>query len=450
MSALAATPRTHAASETLPDADLLVLGQLAEFADSEDEHQELVTILAKRPWDFEWKLGQLRRRRERRAKQAEEAQRLTVQGYVLLDNVYDVPEGAAQLDELCTGEDETPLDPATHVDCPGRAAALDVEAGLTVRVTEFCSDYAVHGHHTIASIKVAASEAQLRADGVPIADPDAEGVAPLHELFADEQAEHTLTSEEHADCPGHAAYVKARHYWSTVEVQYVCTDYAAHGHILRAAVVSKRPEPDPAYKAAEIKRAGANNKLWVEAKADRRDWLIKFFTGWRKRKAADLPTRVHHWLALAPVLASDYLDEAAPAQRYACTLLKLPEPEGHQRDGNPLVVRLRKKATTDTQAVLIRLAEVIGACEEHWDKAYTANADSSWRRPSGSTRFYFELLASIGYPLSHVEQLINNPDIDNERWPHLAPDTESAEPNEDVEDVDDPDNTNGQDNTPTV
>ena len=37
----------------------------------------------------------------------------------------------------------------------------------------------------------------------------------------------------------------------------------------------------------------------------RRAWLATFFTGWRKRTAADLPARVHHWLALASVLASD-------------------------------------------------------------------------------------------------------------------------------------------------
>jgi hypothetical protein len=135
-----------------------------------------------------------------------------------------------------------------------------------------------------------------------------------------------------------------------------------------------------------------------------------------------LPARVHHWLALAPVLATDYLKEAAPAYHYACTLLGLNEPEDNRRDHNPITVLLRKKTTTEDQAVAIRLAMVIGACEAHWDRAYTEQADSSWRRPSEDSQYYFSLLEALGCPLSHVEQLIHNPDLDIQRWPHLAAD----------------------------
>ena len=156
-----------------------------------------------------------------------------------------------------------------------------------------------------------------------------------------------------------------------------------------------------------------------------------------------LPPRVHHWLALAPVLARDFLYDAAPAHRYARGLLKLAEPDGHQRDRNPIAVALRKKTTTQTQAELIALAQVIGACEEHFDRAYTDQADASWRRPSDDTKFYFELLEALGYPLSHVEKLVNNPDLDREHWPHLAPDTEQD--SEDAE-IDEPaDDTDGAD-----
>ena len=415
--AVAATPRTREAVDTLPNADLLILAQLSEFADDEKAHDELVAVLERAPHDFEWKLGQLRRRRDQDAKKAEEEQRLVEQGYVLLDNAYDLPEGIARLDKLCTGDDETPLDPAEHRACPGRAAVVDVDPGVAVRITELCTGFAAHGHRTIDSVRVAAAEDQLRADGVPVADPDTEGVVQLRELFADETAERPLTVDEHAGCPGHAAYAEIR--WSSVDIHYVCTDYSAHGHILRTSPTAQ-PKPDPAFKSAEIKRAAANNKLWREAKADRREWLAKYFHGWRKRKPADLPARVHHWLALAPVLASDYLEEAAPANRYACALLKLGEPEGYRRDANPLVVHLRKKSTTEPQAVLIRLAQVIGACEQHWDRAYTESADASWRQPTDSARYYFELLDALGYPLSHVEQLVNNPELDNEHWAHLA------------------------------
>jgi ParB family chromosome partitioning protein len=306
--------------------------------------------------------------------------------------------------------------------------AVEVDYSMELEVTGFCVDSVAHGHHTIVAVNTAAAEAQLRDQGVPVADPDAEGVAALDALFADEQAEQTLTAEEHAGCPGHAAYIEPHPYALTVNVVYACTDPTAHGHVRRASLTTP-PEHDAAFKAAEIKRAGANNKLWATAKAERRAWLAEYFTGWRKRKTADLPTGVHRWLGLAPVLAPDVLADAAQAHHYACTLLKLPEPKGHRREANPLAVHLRKKTTSETQAVLIRLAQVIGACEEHWDRPHTGTANGSWRGPSDDSRYYFELLDALGYPLSHVEQLINNPDLDNERWPHLATatDTDSGE-----------------------
>ncbi|MGW4528859.1 hypothetical protein [Amycolatopsis sp. NPDC004378] len=424
--AVAAAPRTRAASEALPDTDLMDLVPLLEFADNEQDHQVLLEFLAHNPRNFEWKADQVRKNRQRRAMQAEEAARLVEQGYALISDEQDPPEGSLRLDELCTGENPAPLEPADHADCPGRAVAVEVDHYMEVEVTEFCTDYAAHGHHTIVAVKTAAAQAQLSAAGVPIADPDAEAVTDLDDLFGDEAAEHTLTVEDHAGCPGHAAYVETDPYTLDVDVVYVCTDPAAHGHLPRTSLAAQ-PERDAAFRAGEVKRAGVNNKLWREAKAARRAWLVTFFIGWRKKKPADLPARVHHWLALAPVLAADVLEEAAPAHRYACTLLKLAEPEGHKRETNPLVVHLRKKTCTETQAVLIRLAQVIGACEEHWDRAYTdKSADASWRRPSDDSRFYFELLDALGYPLEHVEQLINNPDLDHDRWPHLAPDTEPA------------------------
>lgn len=419
--AIAAAPSTRAASEALPNLDLLELGQLLEFADNERDHQVLLDFLANNPRNFEWKAEQVRKDRRRRAMQAEQAQRFAEQGYVLIDEKQNPPEGSLWLDELCAGDDPTPLETAAHTECPGRAVAVKVNHRMEVEVTEFCLDYAAHGHHSIVAVKTAAKQEQLQANGVPLADPDADGVVALDDLFADERAEQTMTAEEHAGCPGHCAYVANDPYDLSVEVVYVCADPAAHGHVQRTSRVA-RPEQDAAFKAAEVKRAGKNNELWRDAKAGRRAWLVTFFTGWRKKKPADLPARVHHWLALAPVLACDFLEEAAPAHRYACTLLKLAEPEGNERATNPLVVQLRKKATSETHAVLIRLAQVLGACEQHWDRAYTdKSADASWRRPSDDARFYFELLEALGYPLEHVEQLINHPELDNDRWPHLAP-----------------------------
>jgi ParB family chromosome partitioning protein len=442
--AVVASPRTHTAGQDLPEVDLVTLAQLAEFADDEQDHQQLVEVLNTRPRDLDHTIGQLRRSRQGRELRSAEQERLTAEGYALIESTYHLPDGVARLDELCAGDDQAPLDPAEHATCPGRAAAVTVYAGRDVEITEFCVNFAEHGHRTITAVKVDAAEAQLREQGVRIVDPTADTMAELSGLFADEQAAQTMTVDQHAGCPGHAAYVDQEPDGPTAEVFYVCDNFAAHGHVLLTAAPA-RPERNAAYLASERKRAAMNNQAWREAKGDRREWLREHFASWRKykpatasksatskrrsaqsEKAALLPPRVHHWLALAEVLASDYLADAAPAHRYACTLLGLDEPEGNQRDRNPIAALLRKKTTTETQAVIIRLAQVIGACEEHWDKSYTDGsgmADATWRRPNQDSRFYFELLDTLSYPLSAVQQLVNNPAADADKWPHLATDS---------------------------
>ncbi|HET6286477.1 MAG TPA: ParB/RepB/Spo0J family partition protein [Amycolatopsis sp.] len=424
--AVAASPRTiQAANELLPETDLLVLAQLKEFEDNEEDYLTLVRYLRDNPGNFDWKLAQVREDRRQRALRAEEEQRLIDLGYAIVAKSWDRPEGSALLEDLCTGEDQTPLDPVDHTSCPGRGAAVRLLYGRELEITELCMDYEKYGHHTRASVQIATAETQLRADGITIADPDAEGVANLWNLFADGQAEQSLTPEEHAGCPGHAAYAEDDLEETAADIVYVCTDPDAHGHVRRGG---GQVEPDRAYKAAEAKRAAKNNEAWRKAKQERRAWLVKLFTAWSRRKPADLPKRVHHWLALAEVLASDFLSDAAPKHSYACQLLKIAEPKGTSRAENPLVKRLRQKNCTETQAVLIRLAQVIGACEEHWDRAYTdKSADSSWRSPSEDTKFYFELLEALEFPLSSVERLVNNPELDQAEWPHLVPASETTD-----------------------
>ncbi|GAA3464358.1 ParB/RepB/Spo0J family partition protein [Saccharothrix longispora] len=423
--AVASNPRTRAASEALPGTDLLTMAQLAEFDGDEQAHQTLLEVLTRDPRNFEWTLGQLRRERAQRATLAEEVARFTGLGYAIVESTSGLPEDCASLDELCTGEDATALDPTGHGDCPGRAVAVWVDRDLEVEVTHFCAEFTRHGHHTIASVKIAQVQERLRADGVPVVDPDTDGVAYLDELLAAEHAERALTATEHAGCPGHAACVEHEYDRPEPDIHYVCTDYTAHGHVLRTARTA-RPEPDSAFKAGERKRAEENNKRWRDAKTDRRAWLRKYFAERTspKLKAKDitLPARVHHWLGLADVLAGDYLSDAAPLHRYACTLLTLGESKDHRRELHPITVQLRRKDTTEPRAILIRLALVVGACEQHWDLGYTdKSADASWRRPSEDTRFYFALLDALGYPLSHIEQLVNNPELDHDKWPHLVP-----------------------------
>ncbi len=435
--AVAGSPPTRAASEAVPALDLLSLSLLAEFADDEADHQRLVEVLATRPQSLDYEMKRIRGRREMEAAKSEEEKRLAELGYGIIENQFEPPEGAVRLEELCAGEDARPLAAAEHTDCPGRAVAVDVDSDLQIERIEFCGGFAEHGHRTIVSVKAATAMAQLEADGVPIAHPEADGLVRLRDLFADERAEHPIPVEQHTACPGHAAYIEQEPWEVSVDIIHVCTDPAAHGHVVRGARAAK-PEQSAAVRKLEYDRTRVNNAAWRKRKAERRTWLDDFFAKWRSwnpEKAAQkgkqrskapvqvqmLPPRVHHLLTLAPVLAPHYLAEALPGHHYACRLLKLDQPSGRTGDTHPMALQLRKRTTSETQAHLVRLAQVVGACEQHWDYAHTDNADSSWRSPSRDARFYFELLEALGYPLEHVEKLFNNPELDHAKWPHLTP-----------------------------
>ncbi|RAS59469.1 hypothetical protein C8D87_11481 [Lentzea atacamensis] len=416
---VAASPRTRAASAAMPDTDILLMSALADITDEAD-HAELVEVLNTNPRNFQWRLRQKLVAQNQRIKQAEEAQRLQENGVAVVDD-RDLPDTAESVDELCGADDLTPLDPDQHATCPGHAVAIEVDSDLDVELTEYCLDYAAFGHRTIAQVKIEAARAELQAAGVrQVASDDATAVT-LRGLLADESAEHHLSDDEHADCPGHAAYVEDVLVYDKAKVVFVCTDYAAHGHLLREGFKSEATRSRE-WKAAENKRAAANNKLWKKAKTDRRKWLEKTcFKGWRSRDEKSLPARLQNWLALAEVQASHYLAEAAPMHSYACTLLGLDQSKGNIRSEYPIAVHLRKRTTSAAQAAHIRLAMVLAACESHFNAGYTSTADGSWRKPSEDTRFYFEVLAFLGYPAEHIEKVVLDPDLDIERWPHLAP-----------------------------
>jgi ParB family chromosome partitioning protein len=444
---VAAATRTHTAATQMPDIDLVTLAQLAEFSDDEATHQHLVNTLANRgPRQLDYEIRSLRNRRERHAVLASECDRLTAAGYALIEDEEEPPEGTARLEDLVDGPQASPLEADQHGECPGRAMYVYVDSDLDVERVPFCVDYAEHGHRALAEVNVEQAEQQLRDSGVRLVDADAEDACELNRLFADADAEHTLTPAEHQNCPGHAATVTTSPYNADAVVQWVCANYEDNGHVVQSWQPSTRTVQDDAYISAERKRAKVNNAAWKLAKKSRRTWLTEFFSDWRsrvlteakpaaktrsatkattrakaptKRPARLVPAKAAHWLGQAQILASDYFHDAAPSHEYACTLLGLDKPAGYKRMDNPITALLRGKATAEAQAIMIQLALVVGACEEHWNLQYTNNADSSWRGTSEDSRFYFELLAALGYELDPVERLINHPAADAADWPHL-------------------------------
>ncbi|MEU7480489.1 hypothetical protein AB0A63_31240 [Lentzea sp. NPDC042327] len=429
---VATNTRTRAAGDELPDADLLTLAELAEFEDDPELHQELVEVLRERPGDFVLECNDARKTRERQAKVAEAKREFAAQGYAVLDDVY--VDGVEDLSALCDAESGAPITAELHETCPGRA----VQVRLTWKgpeVVEYCVNFADHGHCTMESVVVATAEEKLRGEGVVLVDPATEGLVELRHLYPAE-GERSFKPEEHASCPGHAAFVYGS-YGTSANVRYVCTDFVANGHVITSALPKKETR-SPEWLAADRKRTPHNNDLWELAEEKRRAWLKKYFSKWRngtvnnglavkakgKKAAVDgpPPARLQHWLVRATMEARNVLTDGAPQHVYACQLLGLPQPAGKKRSEHPIMVQLDKKNIGDAQVLLIQLAQVIGACEDYFNIKYTRrSADHTWRVQTEDVRFYFRLLHFLGYPAEHIEQVVLNPELDHAKWPHLAP-----------------------------
>ncbi|MFS8102693.1 hypothetical protein LFM09_36750 [Lentzea alba] len=460
--AVAATTRTRAAVAELPEVDLLILSELAEFEDDEALHALLVEVLRSRPGTFAWELKQARNARERKANEQavrdEAIREFTDKGYAILDEDDQLPDTIEELEKLCAAADAAPIDPAQHAECPGRAVHLWVTYQLDVRATEYCVDFASHGHRTIASVVISSAKEKLRDAGVLLVDREGDNVVELERLFHDADSDHAFTSEEHENCPGHAAYVDDELDGNEADIRFVCTDYISHGHVLDRAL-PEEPSRSASWKALEVKRAKCNNDLWEAAEPVRRDWLKEYFKPWRSGKVAtshngkaaskpaaaravkgvgvrtskdqgkrapkfDLAPKVRHLLTRATVQATQVMKEASPSHRYACELLGLADPTGTSNAEHPIVKELRKQTVGEDQITIIQLAQLLGACEEYFNHGYTVRgANTTWRQQIEDVRFYFEALKTLGYRGSHVEQLVLNPELDNEKWPHLVDDT---------------------------
>lgn len=428
--AVASNPRTRDAAKVLPTEDLMILAELAKFEHLPEVHDQLVQCLHDSPQNFTSVVNRARTEIARAEKHAELTREFTDRGYVVLEDDDDLPDTTAELTKLCDWVDTSPLEVDDHAECKGRAVYFWVGHQLSVRMAFYCVDYAKYGHRSILDIKIAQEEARLAEAGVELADPEADGVAELVKLASVERAGFGMLAAEHEGCPGHAAYVTVG--WRSPEASYVCRDYAAHGHILRDGGGRAAPQADPEFVSAERKRTKANNDLWEDRTSARRAWLQKLFSKWRSGKLCiehpekpgedlliDLPARLYNQLLRATILASDHGKETQPGHDFACGLLGLTKRAGAK---HPIDEQLLMHNIGHAQALIIHLAQVLGAGERYFDWSHAhRNADSTWRKQSRDTRFYFELLRFLGYPAEHVEQLVLDISLDNAKWPHLAP-----------------------------
>lgn len=189
-----------------------------------------------------------------------------------------------------------------------------------------------------------------------------------------------MTDDEHANCPGHAAYI-ARSGWSgEFKAVYVCTDPKGNGH-RRITAASSAPMTDE--QKAERAALIANNKEWDASGDVRGDWIEKnLAAGKTAPKAAEkfLATCIAH---------GDHIDA------------------GWQYDAAPLVGKIQRASAE--RALRLAVHTLVSA----WHTGTTGkNGRSTWRYPKGIDRRYMAALIGWGYPASDLERTVTQGDDD--------------------------------------
>jgi ParB family chromosome partitioning protein len=237
----------------------------------------------------------------------------------------------------------------------------------------------------------------------------------------------SLTAEQHADCPGHAARVGRRFgyldpvtglavtsedaaedpeddlaedqdedgsggVWGEYPVAvWICTDPAAYGHRLRGPHGERRKRAEMSEEEAEAARAErrdviASNKAWTASITVRRNFLRNLFTRKTPPKGASV--------FVAAALAHDaQLVSAIGGNDLAGELLGC---AATSYGRNTALAQLVEQAS-EARAQVLTLAQVLAGYE---DRTHTG----SWRHVDPSTRRYLTFLADCGYTLSNVKR----------------------------------------------
>ena len=244
------------------------------------------------------------------------------------------------------------------------------------------------------TVEVAAARESLAALGireVPEPNYDDAKVRPVRHLKpTTEDAYGTvLTSEAHASCPGHAAFVSDQ--WNKADIVYVCTDWRTHGHADRYKSASeKRSGPMTEAEKTERRQIIENNKAWKAAETVRRDWLSEF----AKRKTA--PKGAPALIATALCSETAMLDKEGTqnGHRLAASWLGIERAGGY---GARSAIADALAKATPARGQHIALVLVLAAYE-------ACTGTHTWRREGGE-RDYLAALEAWGYTLSEVEQI---------------------------------------------
>jgi len=283
--------------------------------------------------------------------------------------------------------------------------------------------------------------ADLTAQGVQVIERPAWNEAPRRLSGLTHNGE-PITTENHAECPGHAAFLDLRVKWvrdepeetepeetepedadqeegvdqdedgdlwddeddddrptrtvETLTPVYVCTDPKAHGHHDRHAASGASTKPLVADMSEAEREQAKNerrdviesNRAWKSAETVRRDWLRQFAT----RKSA--PRGAPQFIAASLMDRNYSLTKAIETGHHlACDLLGTAAPAtGYGR--RPVLV---DDKTTGPRAQVLALVLLLAAYEE-------ATGTHSWRNVSPDIARYLRWIEANGYVLSDVER----------------------------------------------
>lgn len=318
------------------------------------------------------------------------------------------------------------------------AAEFADDETAVARLTTAASTRPEQFDHIAQQLRDDREEARLRAEltaalteqGVTVIDrPDTlfgGKIRKLSELRAtpDTTPGTELAADQHASCPGHAAFLEHRGSWrpmpERVAAVWVCTDVAGHGHAERysplgVTTTEKITGPMTEEQKAQRREIVANNKAWDSATTVRRAWLATLLA----RKTA--PADGARWIAETLAESGHDVRKAMESDHpVALELLGLTQPDrGYGRTQTHVIAAAAAQASP-ARATTLTVAMLAGALEKGLDR-------HTWRSPTSDQVAYFRQLQRWNYPLSDVEMLVLQPTDADEPNP-LEPEAGSDGP----------------------
>ncbi|HWU45751.1 MAG TPA: ParB/RepB/Spo0J family partition protein [Humibacter sp.] len=237
----------------------------------------------------------------------------------------------------------------------------------------------------------AQTEDELRGRGYEILDRDRgyydTDYISIRELTTAEGER--VTPEHIENAEGRAVFVRV-YFDGEPNISYFLSDPKAAG-FTKASGQASNSGPMTDEQKAERRTLIANNKAWASAETVRREWLAEFLT----RKT--LPKDAAKVIALGLTIhRRDVGSAAANGNELAHQLLGIER--GSYYD-DKLAAHVEQ---SPTKAQHVSLAVVLGGIE-------SATSKSTWRYPEATKADYLAQLATWGYSLSEVEQIV----IDN-------------------------------------